>query len=259
MPIIEVHNLTFSYGGDPVLEGVNLTIRQNDCVGLIGANGAGKSTLLRLLLGELTPQAGCVRIMGEDIRHFQHWQKIGYVPQNSISLGGNFPATATEVIMANLTGRIGWRRFPRKEHYEKVAQALEMVRMQDHAKQIVGTLSGGQRQRIMLARELVNDPEILLLDEPASGIDDRSTHKFYQLLETLNREKNITVLMITHDLREAAEHFGRVLCLEEGSVMELDPEQLASELEHRHKHPCRHCRSVDHPAGHCHTEGDNHA
>lgn len=256
MPIIQAQNLTFAYGAEPVLENVNFSIAAEDCVGLIGANGAGKSTLLRILLGELVPQAGCVKILGEDIRHFRQWQKIGYVPQNSITLGGSFPATTAEVVMANLTGRMGWRRFPRREHYEKVTRALEMVRMQDQAKQMVGTLSGGQRQRVMLARVLVNEPEILLLDEPASGIDIRSTHKFYQMLETLNMEKKITIFMITHDLREAAEHFRRVLCLEDGSVLELPPEQLKSELEHRHKHPCRHCHSIDHSPAHCAAEED---
>ena len=249
--IIEVRNLTFGYTAEAVLDGLDFTVRAKDCVGLIGANGAGKSTLLKLLLGELTPTRGEIRLFGEDVRSFRDWQKIGYVPQNSLSLGRNFPATAEEVVMANLTGRMGWRRFPQKTHYEMVNRALEMVEMQDFAKQLIGTLSGGQKQRVMLARVLVNEPRLLLLDEPASGIDDRATHAFYQLLETLNRELKTTVLMITHDLREAAYHFGRILCLEEGSVVELDPHDLASELQHRHKHPCRHCRLTANHAEEC--------
>ncbi|MDO4550473.1 MAG: ABC transporter ATP-binding protein [Planctomycetia bacterium] len=244
--IIEVSQLTFGYSGTPVLENLNFTIFSGDCVGLIGANGAGKSTLLKLLLGEVPFSYGKIEIFGEHVKSFRQWWKVGYVPQNSITLGGNFPATAEEVVMGSLSRQIRRWCFFQKEHKERVREALEMVGMQECAQQLIGTLSGGQRQRVMLARVLVNRPEILLLDEPASGIDDRSTHSFYRLLEKLNREEGITILMITHDLREAAEHFSRVLCLEEGSVMELDPSQLADELRHRHKHPCRHCHLIEH-------------
>ena len=241
-PIIEIRNLSFGYTSEPVLEGLDVTVHAEDCVGLIGANGAGKSTLLRLLLGELTPQRGEIRLFGQDMRHFRQWRMVGYVPQNGMALGKNFPATAAEIVMAQLVGQMGWRRFPRKEHREKVMRALEMVGMADFANRLIGTLSGGEKQRVMLARVLAGDPKLLLLDEPISGVDDRATHRFYELLEKLNREEKLTILMITHDLREAAWHFGRIFCLEQGSVVELNPQDLAAELQHRHKHPCRHCR-----------------
>lgn len=235
--VIEVDQVRFGYGSEPILDKIGFAVFKGDFVGIIGSNGTGKSTLLKLLLGELTPTGGTITILGEDIRHFKHWSKIGYVPQNGIAAGGSFPATAEEIVKANLFSQIGLMRFPKKEHLEKTRQALDLVGMADYAKRLIGNLSGGQQQRVMIARVLVNEPEMMLLDEPTTGIDAKSAEALYTLLSRLNSETGLTIAMVTHDVARAADYVSRILCLEEGSLVELDHDQLKEELSHKHKHP----------------------
>jgi len=239
--VIEAANLSFSYGNEPIFSKIDFSVCKGDFVAVTGANGAGKSTLLRLLLGELTPTTGSIRLFGEDIRHFKNWPKIGYVPQAGLHSGANFPATAEEIVQANLFSRIGLLRFPKKEHHAQTRRALELVGMAAYAKQLIGSLSGGQRQRVMLARVLVNNPELMLLDEPTTGVDAQNIQSLYTLLAHLNRETGLTVVMVTHDIGRAADYVSRILCLEEGSLMELAKAQIAEELAHKHKHPAQDC------------------
>ncbi|MDF2568061.1 MAG: transporter related [Oscillospiraceae bacterium] len=234
---IEVKDLYFSYGNEPILSKVAFSVHQGDFVSIIGANGAGKSTLLRLLLGELLPTAGDIRLFGQDVRRFKKWSKIGYVPQNGLSGGGDFPATAEEIVKANLFSQIGLFRFPKKVHRERTQQALELVDMGIYSKRLIGNLSGGQQQRVMLARVLVSDPEIMILDEPTTGVDAQSVQSLYELLFRLNHETGLTIVMVTHDVSRSADYVSRVLCLEEGSLVELDKVQVHDELSHKHKHP----------------------
>ncbi len=237
--IIEADNLSFSYGGEDVFTGVGFTIKRGDFAAVIGSNGAGKSTLLRLVLGELTPSSGHIRLFGEDAIRFRGWPRVGYVPQAAFPSGTGFPATAEEIVMANLYAQIGKFRFPRREHRQKTREALELVGMGEHAARLFGELSGGQQQRVLLARVLVGQPEVMLLDEPATGIDAATTAALYELLARLNREKGLTIVMVTHDITRAADFVTRVLCLEEKTLHELDKATLDEELTHRHKHPHR--------------------
>ncbi len=242
MNLIEVNDLTFSYGSEPVLYNVNFSVAKGDFLALIGSNGTGKSTLLRLLLRELTPASGTIRLFGEDIHHFKDWPKIGYVPQVGLRSVNDFPATVEEIVRANLFSQIGLFRFPQKEHFAKTQQALEMVGMEQYAKRMIGNLSGGQQQRVLLARVLVNDPELMFLDEPTSGVDANTVTSLYTLLGELNKKTGLTVVMVTHDLGRAARQVHRTLCLEEGTLVELDKAQVDEELRHKHKHPDRQCR-----------------
>lgn len=235
--VIEVNNLSFSYGNGPIFSKIGFSVYRGDFAALIGANGAGKSTLLRLLLGELPLQAGSIRLFGQDIQTFRDWPKIGYVPQNGFSANADFPATAEEIVQANLFSQIGLLHFPKKEHREKTRRALERVGMGAYAKRLIGNLSGGQRQRVMLARVLVSGPELMVLDEPTTGVDARAVQSLYELLSRLNRESGLTIVMVTHDIGRASGYVSRTLCLEEGSLVELRREQLRDELMHRHKHP----------------------
>lgn len=224
--IIEVDDLGFSYGNEPVFSKIGFSVYKGDFAAIIGANGAGKSTLLRLILGELVPNAGSVRLFGQDSRRFRNWPKIGYVPQAGQHSNANFPATAEEIVRANLFSQIGLLRFPGKEHRDKVQRALELVGMEGYAKRMIGELSGGQQQRIMLARVLAGDPEIMILDEPTTGVDAQTVQSLYELLARLNQENGLTIVMVTHDIGRAAKYVSRILCLEEGSL-----------VEHKHKHP----------------------
>ncbi len=235
--IIEVENLSFGYSGAPILNNIGFSVFEGDFAAVIGSNGAGKSTLLKLLLGELSPVKGNIRLLGEDVRRFRAWPKIGYVPQNAATNAAGFPATAEEIVSANLYSQIGLLRPIRKEHVLRAKEALALVGMQDHAQSLIGNLSGGQQQRVMLARVLVNNPAVMLLDEPTTGVDAAAAQSLYRLLAGLNHETGITIMMVTHDIASAAGYVTRTLCLEQGSVVELDRGQLEHELSHKHKHP----------------------
>lgn len=237
--IIEVKNLSFNYGNNLIFSNIDFSIHQGDFTAIIGSNGAGKSTLMKLLLGELVSPTGSIRLFAQDIRQFRGWPKIGYVPQTGLQSLSNFPATASEIVKANLYSKIGAFRFPRKEHNEKTQQTLDLVGMGTYSKRLISELSGGQQQRVMLARVLVNDPDVMLLDEPSTGVDSQAVQALYQLLHKLNKEKGITIVMITHDVAKVSNYASRILCLEEGSLVELDKTQLHEELSHKHKHPAK--------------------
>lgn len=235
--VIEVDNISFHYGNELIFSKIGFAINRGDFVAIIGANGTGKSTLLRLLLGELTPTTGSIRLFNQDIRQFKSWPQVGYVPQNGFSSGVTFPATAEEIVKANLFSQIGLLKFPKRQHHEKTMLALELVDMKAYAKRMIGNLSGGQQQRVMLARVMVNNPEVMILDEPTTGVDDKTVQSLYDLLTRLNKETGLTIVMVTHDIRRVSDYVSRILCLEEGSLVELDRAQIKEELSHRHKHP----------------------
>ena len=239
MSVIEVKNLSFGYGGEMLFSDVGFQIEQGDFAAIIGSNGTGKSSLLHLLLGELAPATGSVRLFGKDLHHFKEWTRIGYLAQAGHQAGIHFPATAEEIVRANLYHAIGPLRLPNKDHLERAWRALETVGMRSYAGRLIGELSGGQQQRVMLARVLAGEPELMLLDEPTSGVDAKTVQSFYELLMRLNRESGITIVMVTHDINRAANYVSKVFCLEEGSLVELKMAQIAEELSHKHKHPER--------------------
>lgn len=236
--VIRVDHLTFSYTAETTILGnVSFQIARGDFVGIIGSNGSGKSTLLKLLLGQLPTVPETIFLYRQDVRFFHQWAKIGYVPQSHHYLGAAFPATVEEMILGNMFSQIGLFRFPRRQHRAKVREALAQVGMEEAIHARLGTLSGGQMQRVLIARVLVNDPEIIFLDEPTNGMDAESARSFYTLLQKLHTEHQRTLLMVTHDLQRTAEFFQRIFCLEDSSLVELTPAQLEHELTHRHRHP----------------------
>ncbi|MDR3121614.1 MAG: ABC transporter ATP-binding protein [Clostridiales bacterium] len=235
--MISAENLSFRYRDEPIFSKISFSVERGGFVAITGANGSGKSTLLRVALGELAPFEGGIRLFGTDAREFSDWPKIGYLPQSSASIGTGFPATAEEAVRANLFSRIGFMRFAGRTHTAKARDALALVDMAAHAKRLLGELSGGQRQRVMLARLLVGEPELLLLDEPTTGVDVRTVRSLFELLAKLNRESGLTVVIVTHDIGRASQYVSKTLCLEDGSLVELGRTQMDEELQHRHKHP----------------------
>lgn len=220
MDAIAVKELDFSYGSTQVLNHINFTVPMGRFAVLLGQNGAGKSTLLKLMLGELTLNgaAGNIQLLGRDIRQFKNWQEISYVPQNGMASYQNFPASVEEIVQANLYAQIGLFRFAGKKEKELVRQALIQVGMESFAKRLIGRLSGGQQQRILLARALVNRPQLLLMDEPTSGMDEKSTEDFYRLLRNINREQGVTVMMVTHDRKRLEPFADDIWLLDDGSM-----------------------------------------
>lgn len=238
--VIEAKQLSHRYGSEAVFRNVSFQINPGDFVAIIGANGSGKSTLMKLLLGELDLQQGSIRLFGEPAQQFRKWPRIGYVPQNSQQQIVNFPASVLEVVLANLYSRNGFFHFTRKKDKEQAKAALAEVQMEAYSKRLLSELSGGQQQRVMLARVLVSNPELLVLDEPTTGVDFATVDLLYKKLAQLNRIEGRTIIMVTHDLTRASEVVGRVLCLEEGSMVELDSKQVEQEVSHRHTHPEAH-------------------
>lgn len=237
MNVLETSNLSFAYGEIPVLSHISFGLPQGSFAALIGPNGAGKSTLLKLLLGELTPTAGTIRLLGQDMGSFHGWRKIGYVPQEGLARHTDFPASVREVVQANLCAEIGLFRFPKKQHRERVERALELVGMEAYGRRLIGALSGGQRQRVLLARALVSMPDVMILDEPTSGMDQKSAEDFYDLLSRLNRNRGLTILMVSHDVERICGRVSRIYCLEEHIMAVLRPEQALEEERHKHTHP----------------------
>jgi len=242
--IFEVENLSFAYRNELIFSEVNFTVQKGDFVSIIGANGTGKSTLLKLLLGEISTLSGSIKILDKDVNDFKDWSKVGYLSQVRLQ-SENFPATVEEIVMTNLYSDIGMFRFPRKEHKGKVQEVLKLVDMADYSKRMIGELSGGQQQRVMLARLLINNPEIIILDEPTNGMDSINISSSYELLSNLNQTRGVTILIVTHDVNKVSNFVSRTLCLEEGSLVELEKSQVLLEISHRHKHPTHNSKGDD--------------
>ncbi|WP_343337187.1 Manganese transport system ATP-binding protein MntB [Terrisporobacter petrolearius] len=216
--IISIENVSFAYNKENVLQDIILSIDEGDFVGIIGCNGSGKSTLMKLLIGQLNPSKGKIKLFSEDLDKSNNLNKIGYVPQISLSSGANFPATVEEIVMANLYSKVGFMKFPKKEHKQKVKEALKIVNMQDYSKRLIGNLSGGQQQRVMIAKALVSDPKIIILDEPTTGIDATSEEQLYTLLERLNKESKITIVIVSHDFAKISKYTNKIFVVENNKV-----------------------------------------
>ena len=194
MQIVEVDRLSYAYSGNSVLSNISFTVGEGDILGIIGPNGAGKTTLFSCMLGLRDDYTGTIKILGEDIKkkNSKVFKNIGYIPQQK-TVDQNFPATVEEIVSLgiNVMG---------KTSKEKIALALETVGLLAQKDRRVGELSGGQQQRVLIAKAMVNDPKLLILDEPATGIDLEMQNKFYSLLKKLNQENKITMIWASHDL-----------------------------------------------------------
>lgn len=197
--IIELDKVCFSYTNNEVIKNVSLEIHKGDYVGIVGPNGGGKTTLLKLMLGILKPLDGKVKLFGKELADFKEWYKIGYVPQKTY-VEMNLPITVEEMVSMGRYGKIGLFKFPKKEDKEKVILALKQVDMLMYRNRLISDLSGGQQQRVFIARALSSEPEIIFLDEPTVGVDIKTQKQFYELLRKLNRELNLTLVLVTHEL-----------------------------------------------------------
>jgi len=212
--VLELADVSFSYGEVPVLSDVTFSIKRGEYVGIIGPNGAGKTTLLRLILGLLTPSKGSIKFFGVDAKRFKQWSRIGYVPQRAAHFDDNFPATVFDVV---IMGRYGKRGLFHKiiEHDKKHAEAaLKQVGMWELRERLISELSGGQQQRVFIARALASDPEIIFLDEPMVGVDQKTKEDFYRLLKKFNEELKITIILISHDLGMLLNEVSSVICID---------------------------------------------
>ncbi len=210
-PAIEVEGLWYSYGSRRALEDVSLEVPFGAFAAMIGPNGAGKSTFLRLLLGILKPQRGRIAILGRPPG--EQGQPIGYVPQG-IRLPRGFPITAADLVLMGRYGNLGLVRRPKGPDRARVAQALESVGMSGLGHRLFEDLSGGQQQRVLIARALVGDPCLLILDEPTAGLDPAARARFYSQICDLQRARGLTLLCASHDVDDVAQHAQTLIVLD---------------------------------------------
>ena len=218
--IISIKNVSFSYsGGVNVLENLSFDIYKKDFIAIIGANGSGKSTLLKLILKELNPSDGEIFISSTNIKNFKEWDTIEYIPQINAGNIPGFPITALEIVTLNLYNKMGFFKFSRKSHIELAKRALSQVNMLDFANTPMNKMSGGQQQRIMIAKSLINNPKILIFDEPTTGIDKESKDQLFKILTHLNRIHGITILLVTHELEIMKDNLTKVVEIRDKKVV----------------------------------------
>ncbi|MDW0274247.1 MAG: metal ABC transporter ATP-binding protein [Nitrososphaeraceae archaeon] len=202
--VIKLENVTYRYNSDLVLEDISFKADEADLLGIIGPNGAGKTTLFSLILGLLEGYQGKITVFGEDIRNNRKvLKKIGYIPQKNI-IDKGFPATVEEIVSLGV--------FERKTK-DKIISAIKTVGLLEQKHKRIGELSGGQQQRILIAKALVNEPQLLILDEPTTGIDLETQNKFYALLRKLNSENKITIILASHDLDAINKLANKIACV----------------------------------------------
>ena len=216
-PVLVAEGVSFAYGPDPVLDGVDLAVNPGEFVALVGPNGSGKSTLLRVLLGLLAPTRGTVRLFDQPPKALTDRWRLGYVPQRP-ALARELPASVEEVVAAGRLARSGWRRRLRAEDHVEIEHAMSAVSLLDLRHRRVRELSGGQQQRAFIAKALAAQPDLLVLDEPVAGVDAESQRRFRDSLVHLVAEHQAAVLLVSHELGAVADDLDRVVVLRQGRV-----------------------------------------
>jgi zinc transport system ATP-binding protein len=212
--VVKLSSVTFQYEDKVVLDDINFTLHRGDFVGIVGPNGSGKSTLMKLILGLLPATQGTVELFGQPLQKFRDWSKVGYVAQQVAHGAGGFPATVREVVQSGLVGKVGMFRRLQGVHHQKVRNVVERVGLAEKLDQRIGSLSGGQLQRVFIARALVADPQLLILDEPTVGVDQESIEQFYELLRSLKEENGMTMMIVSHDVGVMTQWVNKVACLQ---------------------------------------------
>ncbi|MGD9409641.1 MAG: ABC transporter ATP-binding protein [Thiohalocapsa sp.] len=248
-PAISLTGVHFAYGEVPVLQDVSLDVARGEFLGIVGPNAGGKSTLLKLILGLLKPSAGGIRVLGEPPRRAR--RRIGYVPQYP-GFARDFPIGVEDVVLMGRFG-LGWRLGPwTKADRSAAAAALDEVEALDLRARQIGTLSGGQLQRVLLARALVGEPQLLILDEPTANIDQRLEGEIFELLAQLNRR--LTIVVVSHDIAFISAYVSRVACLNrtlvchttdsiDGQIIQDLYGEHVRQIQHDHEHTARASRT----------------
>lgn len=212
--IVRAELLSCSYREGRVLEDISFQVERGDYVGIVGPNGSGKSTLVKALLGLVTISKGAALLFGTPLASFRDWHRVGYLPQSLHLVNPVFPATVHETVGLGL---LSLKRFPKRlnrSDYQKIDMTLEELGISDLKHKLIGELSGGQLQRVLLARAIVNDPELLVLDEPTAALDPETRGRFYAMIADINRSRGVTVLLVTHDSGAIGEHASKMLYLD---------------------------------------------
>jgi zinc transport system ATP-binding protein len=256
MNAIEIHAVHYRIDGKVILENINLQLEEGRFLGIIGPNGGGKTTLLRIVLGILEPTAGEVRIFGKTPREAVRERVFGYLPQSQ-KIEINFPASATDVVMMGLYPQIGPLRLPSRDEIQRARSLLGVMGMEGMGDLPFGSLSGGEQQRVSIARALVHNPRILVMDEPSTGIDVVGQEDFYHLLRSLQKRYQLTILMVSHDIGTVSSYVDEIACLNRSLHCHGDPSVMMNEEVLRnlygrgvdfivHKEECEKCERLQH-------------
>jgi len=254
--VVDIRDVSFSFpahgfpegvGALPVIENVSLAVEPRDFLGIVGPNGGGKTTLLQLMLGLLTPQHGSITVFDQPPRKVR--ARIGYVPQHA-QVDGSVPADVLDVVLMGRLAHSGWGPKFGPAHIEAAYDALRRTDTQDLARHPIRTLSGGQRQRVLIARALAANADLLLLDEPTTGVDAHMEKGLVDLLQQLNEA--IPIIFVSHDISFVSTHLKRVVCLNRTATVHAAADisdDVVADMYHMHVQPVRHDESCGH-AGH---------
>jgi manganese/iron transport system ATP-binding protein len=220
-PILDVQNVAVRYNGRVALDDITFHLHEGERIAVVGPNGAGKSTLFKVVAGVLQPNTGKVDIFGSRPR--EHIC-IAYIPQRN-QVDWSFPVSVEDVVMMGRSAKLGPLNWPHKKDWAYVHHALKTVQLSDLATRQIGQLSGGQQQRMFIARALAQEAELMLMDEPLSGLDTPAQEGLLNLLDTLQNQ-NVTVMVATHDLDQAARHFDRIMLLNHRMIAFDEPQKV---------------------------------
>jgi len=216
--VVTAESLSFRFNGVEILSDVTFALERGEFLGIVGPNGSGKTTLIRLLLGLLKPTRGTVTLFGLSTDAFSQWRKVGYLPQKIAAFNPNFPATVEEIVaLGLLAGKSFPRRIARTDR-RSIDEAMALLDITSIRNKLIGELSGGQQQRVLIARALVAEPELLILDEPTTALDPEGRERFFATLKTLNRHRAVTIIMITHDMGTIGQHASKLLYLDKNLI-----------------------------------------
>jgi zinc transport system ATP-binding protein len=212
--IISVEHLSFRYNSQEVLSDISFSVHKGDYIGLVGPNGSGKTTLIKIILGLSKPGKGRIFLLGINSGEFRDWYKVGYLPQKLADFNPYFPATVKEIVSLGIFSR---KKFPKritKSDEKDIDEAMRLMEVQDIKDQLIGELSGGQQQRVLVARAIVNKPELLILDEPTTALDPEAREVFFHTLNELNMNKKVTIILVTHDIANIGKYASKLLYLD---------------------------------------------
>lgn len=228
--IISLKNVFAGYDGRYVVEDINLELLKGDYLGIIGPNGGGKTTVLKLIAGILRPMKGEVKVFGKDPYKFKTADRlrIAYVKQET-NIDTGFPVCVLDVVLMGLYAGIGPAHAIEKKHIDRAHAALKKTGMDGEAFKHIDALSGGQKQRVFISRGIVNNPELLILDEPTTGIDAKNQAAFYELLYELKREMGLTIIMVSHDISMIAKQVTKVSCVNHKIHVHGEPEGVLTD------------------------------
>lgn len=212
--VVRTERLCCSYRAGRVLEDISITVAAGDYVGVVGPNGSGKSTLVQSLIGLVAISEGSASLFGVPSDKFTEWGRIGYLPQSLRLLNPVFPATVAETVGLGLLSRKSFPRRVTQQDGQLVDKTLDTLGIYDLRSKLIGELSGGQQQRVLLARALINKPDLLILDEPTAALDPETRERFYALIADINRSQGVTVLLVTHDTGAIGQHANKMLYLD---------------------------------------------